>query len=427
MSCSTSFFNKAALLAFLLTAALCGCGGQRGEIIIFVPQPDASEQDIAASGQKTEPSLHRGMLIAVLPVENLSGTSAPLENIVDSVTFALVKNGFRVVNKTVLEQFRKKHRMRYTGGLNASLSEAMLRELGADAVLITSLEAYQEEDPPQISLIARLVSCGPRPEIIWIDSIGLSGDEAPGLLDLHLITSAGQLLRNGVARLTDSLAAGFSKETGRPVRREPATMPQAGRSGRLFGLWPNRSYQPHDYFRSPLLDAAREYSIAVIPMLDLASRKDSGIIAQLHFVRELFNQTDFQVVEPGLVREELLRIRAIMPYGPSLAETDLITGKELLGVDLVLAGKVFDYQNTSSNPKADISVQVIEKNSRRIVFGARTFSTGLDNVYFYDYGREYTAHNLLREMARVTVQLLTTPAGGEEAVSAIFRQRVVRK
>jgi hypothetical protein len=76
----------------------------------------------------------------------------------------------------------------------------------------------------------------------------------------------------------------------------------------------------------------------------------------------------------------------------------------------VFAGKVFDYQNTSVNPKVDYSVQVIEKTTRRVVFGTRTFNTGLDRVFFYDFGRVYTAHNLLREMSRVTVQLLTFPA-----------------
>ena len=158
---------------------------------------------------------------------------------------------------------------------------------------------------------------------------------------------------------------------------------------------------PYDYFRSPIFDPGRKYTVAVLPMLDLTAGKNAGIIAQLHYVRELYNWTDFKVLEPGLVREGLLRIRAIMPQGPSLAETDIVTGKEFLEVDLVLSGRVFDYQNTSRNPKVDFSVQAIEKKSRRVVFGIRTFSTGLDGVYFYDFGREYTAHNLLREMSRV--------------------------
>lgn len=419
MSCSTSCFNKAVLLvAFLLSANLWGCARSQTELIVFVPQSKETEQHEETAGPKAAPLLHRGMLIAVLPIENLSDTGAPLEDIGNSFNLELEKSGFRVVNKDTIEQFRKKHRMRYIGGVSSVLSEAMLQELGADAVLFTSLEAYQEADPPQISLIARLVSCGPRPEIIWIDSIGLSGDEAPGLLDLNLVRSHLELMRKAVDRLTDSLIASIDREIPDDDRSFPSFPDswKAAGPGTLTspGYRMNRKYLPYDYFRSPLIDPAGKYSIAVIPMLDLAVRKNAGIISQLHFVRELFNLTEFKVLEPGLVREELLRIRAIMPQGPSLAETDLITGQNSLGVDLVLSGKVFDYQNTSNNPKVDFSVQIIEKNSRKVVFGARIFNTGMDRVFFYDFGREYTAHNLLKEMSRITVQLLTAPYRTEE-------------
>lgn len=412
MNCSTSFLNKAAfLVALFLSASLWGCTRQQEQLIIFVPQPYETEQSGETVGPEGALPPHRGMRIAVLPVENLSDTSAPLQNIGNALIFELEKSGFRVVNKNTLEQFRKKHRMRYIGGVSSALAEAMSKELRAEAVLITSLEAYQEADPPQISLIARLVSCGPQPEIIWTDSIGLSGDESPGLLDLKLIRSHRELLRKAAGKLNGSLVTIFNQETqGGTLRHPTKPLPAKSKSDVLsLNYWLNKKYLPYDYFRSPLIEPGKKYSIAVIPMLDLATRKNSGIIAQLHFVRELFNLTDFKVIEPGLVREELLKIRAIMPYGPSLAETDLITGKELLGVDLVLSGKVFDYQNMSNDPKVDFSVQVIEKNSRMIVFGARAFNTGQDRVYFYNLGREYTAHNLLMNMSRVAVQLLIAP------------------
>jgi hypothetical protein len=222
-------------------------------------------------------------------------------------------------------------------------------------------------------------------------------------------------MRRAVGDLSDALAASVSRD---PVDGDPpgsaTTHRQTVGANTFFspGSWWNRKYLPYDYFRSPLFDPDRDYSIAVLPLLDPDGRKNAGIIAQLHYVRELVNMTEFQVLEPGLVREELLRIRAVMPLGPSLAETDLLTSSNYLGVDLVLSGKVFDYQNTSSNPKVSLSMQVIEKTSRKVVFGARTFNTGLDKVFFYNYGREYTAHNLLREMARVTVGLLVAPSRG---------------
>ena len=137
----------------------------------------------------------------------------------------------------------------------------------------------------------------------------------------------------------------------------------------------------------------------------------------LHYTRELHRIRNFKVIEPGVVRGELLRFRAIMREGPSLAVTDLITSPSSLGVDLVLFGRVFDYQDSGINPKVDYSIQVLEKQSRKVVFGARTFSNGDKGVYFFNLGRVYTAHNLAEEMTRTIVQLLSarkSPTGTED-------------
>jgi hypothetical protein len=411
MNCWTSFFNKATLLiVLLLLTGTWGCARYRTEITVFIPSPGETEKDMEAVERDEAAPLPGDILIAVLPVENLSATGAPLDEIEQSVRIRLVHSGFRVLDGAAFEQFRKRHRMRYIGGLNGVLGEALQRELGVDAVLITSLEAYREMDPPQISLIVRLVATGPNPEIIWIDSIGLSGDESRGLLDLKRIRDPGALLDKAVDALIDSMVAVVQAKHAREGGYFSfAEFWKTGGGGTATPSRLNRKYLPYDYFRSPLIDPEKEYAVAVLPMLDLAVRKQAGIIAQLHYVRELFNSTDFKILEPGVVRQGLLEIRAIMPVGPSLAETDLITSDRLLGADLVFAGKVFDYQNTSFNPKVDYSMQVIEKTSRRVVFGTRTFNTGLDRVFFYDFGRVYTAHNLLREMSKVTVQLLTAP------------------
>ncbi len=413
MSFSTSFFNKAVLLTAVLFAAnLWGCARNKTEGFAVLPEHGATPQKVATTGQPG-PAGIGDFLIAVLPVENLSGTNAPLEEIENYIGAGLVKKGFRVLDKNRLEQFRKKHRMRNTGGVNSTLSEALLEETGVDAVLITSLEAYQEAGPPLISLITRLVASGSRPEIIWMDSVGLSGDESPGFLDLKRIRKSSELIKKVVGVLTDSLAAGFVPGIpGGDGRNLSRPQPRSGRLGNLLspGQWFERQYMPYDYFRSPLVDPGSQYSIAVIPMLNLSPRKNAGVIAQLHYVRELVNMTDFDVFEPGMVREGLLKIRANMPQGPSLAETDLITGEYLLGADLVLTGRVFDYQGASREPKVDFSMQIIEKKSRQIVFGARAFRRGTDGVYFFDLGREYTAHNLLRKLSRATVRLLVNPS-----------------
>jgi len=425
MICSTSFSSKFSLLFFFIVASLWGCAAQDTDITGNMPTGDNEQQKAETELQGSMYSIGDDTLIAFLPLENLSGTKAPLKEMAGILRASLTGKGFHLLESDLLEKFRKKHRMRYTGGVSSTISQALQEEMGVDAILITSLEAYQERNPPQISLISRLVTSGSQPEIIWIDSVGLSGDESPGLLDLTLIKEPQPLLEKAVEELTGSLAGHFNAEALDGDTFFPAVPASwlASGPGTLTspGYRLNRKYLPYDYFRSQIIDPDRKYSIAVIPFLDLAVRKNAGNIVTLHYIRELFNLTNFKLIEPGLVREQLLRFRAIMPAGPSLAVADVITSEGSLGVDLVLSGRVFDYQNQSGNPKADYSVQVTEKNTREVVFGARTFSEGQKGVKFFNFGRVFTAHNLLEEMTRVTVQLLTNPSprweGEEEFIA----------
>ncbi|MDH3328092.1 MAG: hypothetical protein OEM01_02555 [Desulfobulbaceae bacterium] len=413
MICSTSFSSKFFLLFFFIIAALCSCAAPDRDSTGIMPTGAGEQQSAETVSQGSVPIIGDDLLIAFLPMENLSGTKAPLKDMETTFRTSLTGKGFRLLESDLLEQFRKKHRMRYTGGINANLSQALQEEMGVDAILITSLEAYNELNPSQISLISRLVTSGGQPEIIWMDSIGLSGDQSPGLLDLTLIREPQPLLEKAVEELAGSFAAHFNpKDQG-----SNSFFPSIPESWRASGPGTvtspyyrlNRKYLPYDHFRSKIVDPEREYSIAVIPLLNLAVRKNAGNIVMLHYVQELLKLGNFKVIEPGQVREQLLRIRAIMPDGPSLAVSDVLTAEGYLGVDLILSGRVFDYQNQSANPKVDYSVQVTEKNSRKVVFGARTFSEGREGVYFYNFGRVFTAHNLLEEMARTTLQLLNKP------------------
>jgi hypothetical protein len=99
-------------------------------------------------------------------------------------------------------------------------------ETGAQAVFVTSLESFQEQGPPKISLICRIVTTGPSPEILWMKGIGLSGDQSPGLLGLGLVQDSEKLIDMAVEALLDDLdaflAGGFkSRSPASGVHHEP--------------------------------------------------------------------------------------------------------------------------------------------------------------------------------------------------------------
>ena len=349
------------------------------------------------------PPVRKSIRIAVLPVENLTGGRAPLRMIVDLVHSRFRERGFRLLDSEVLEEFMKTYRVRNTSGLNAPLSKAIKEETGAEAFLITSLEAYQERDPPIVSLISRLVLSGDRPEILWMDGVGSSGYGYPGLLGLGLVEDPETLLERAVHCLAGSLERSLSG-AGDTTRAGSANAYHGcGPRADLIALSPQREgrrrFRPQAFFLSPGFDSGRSHRVAIIPFLNLSDRNNAGKIVALHFVKHLIHGDTFAVVDPGLLREQLLKYRMVMQAGPSLANVDLISSKDAAGVDLVFSGTVFDYQDSFGVPKVNFSVKVIEADSRKTIWSSRSHNTGGDGVYFFDVGRVHTAHHLASEMA----------------------------
>ena len=189
MTLLTSFISRILLpVSFFGMALSSGCAHYKGTV-----SPEQS------------PSVTGPMRIVVLPVENLSGKEAPLDDLRKAIVDRMAANGLSVLGDEAGEEFMTRHRMRYTGGLDASMAKAFRDEERTDAVLIVSLEFYLESDNPKISLISRLVSTGDTPTIIWMKSVAIAGNDSPGLLGLGLITDPLKLRARAIETLAASL------------------------------------------------------------------------------------------------------------------------------------------------------------------------------------------------------------------------------
>lgn len=325
--------------------------------------------------------LGAGNRVAVLPVMNASGSSAPLEEIRGLLIEGLKERGFVVLEDDALDAFMERHRMRDTGGIDGSIAKALRDETGTNAVLITMLELYDDESPPKIALTSRLVETRETPVIDWMDSIALTGDEYPGLLGLGLIDDPKRLDRRALGYLMDSL---------------PATLSGERRDGGTPG-----KYRPKVAYHSGILDPAGRYSVAVLPFHDQSGRKHAGEILALHFVGELTRLGRYDVIEPGVIRRELLNFRIIMEDGVSLDDADVILAG--LNADLLVTGKVIDYRDVQGAwgaPVVDFSALMIEKKSREVVWASKSYNTGSDGVYFFNWRRAFTAGAMASEMVR---------------------------
>lgn len=332
----------------------------------------------SAPGQKP-PGKHT---IAVLPVENLSGKPAPLKEIRQKLISSL-KNQL-VPEEEALNDFMAKHRLRYTGGIDTTISKALKEELGADSVLITSLELYDQDYPPKIALISRLVATGEAPVILWMDSTGMAGDDSPGILGMGLIKDPHALAGSAVSRLANSINKYLS-----------------GVMETSYDIKTKKKFSPRFYYRSPLLDPGERYTLAVAPFFNESPRRNAETFVMLHFVKEIYRLKNFSVIEPGVLRQSLLEHRFIMEEGISLAQTDDIFSS--LDVDLVLSGKVLDYEDyrgPEGKPKVDFSLIIVERNTREVIWSSKSYAEGDKEVILFNLGKINTAHALASEMVK---------------------------
>jgi hypothetical protein len=265
-------------------------------------------------------------LVAVLPVENLSGRPAPLKQIRQLLTEGLKSRGVGILPEADLQKFMARHRMRFTGGIHNELSKALLQETGTKAVLITSVDYFTDIAPPKLAFSTRLVSTGEEPGVLWMNSLGMAGDDHPGILGLGLIVDPGEILRKGVENSLDSLRLSLTGESPKVSIRE-MRVPGIAR-------WKKAKFQPKHFYRSPGIGIGKggTLTVAVIPFLNHSTRKYAGEVMALHFASRLAEVENLRVVEPGAVRQELLRHRIIMQDGLSIPQVDLLFA--MLGADL---------------------------------------------------------------------------------------------
>jgi TolB-like protein len=372
---SINFLDKARICLVTLVVCTFGC---------------TTANDFVAKVKDDSVVFEKKLRIAVMPFSNSSGTPAPIRDMRRLLLQGLQINGADLLEEKDLETFMINHRLRYVGGIDKTLAYNLRWETGAEAVLITTLELYSEEVPPKISLLSRLVSTGNSPTILWMDGVGLAGDDSIGFLELSLITDPQKLLRDAVRHLTLSLMRYLSFGDDKIERPE----------GKV-------RFWPLTYYRSPIVEPGASYKIAVMPFFDLSETRDAGAIIALHFVKQLRMIESFSVIEPGVVRRALLRYRIIQDDGLSIAQADILFSK--LNVDLILSGTILDYQDyrgRGGKPKVDFSAMLLEKKSREIVWACESQHQGDDGVFFFDWGKIRTAHkmaSLMVESALSTV------------------------
>lgn len=404
-SSRTRGLSTALALAAIASLAACRHAPPTPGLVATIPEPDPAAiagaatleapaaADPAALAAK-KPSKPPTPKIAVFPVQNASGGKAPIKLLTEALDSALMLRGVYVIPRADLDRVLAAHRLRFTGGVDPGMAKVLRQELGIEAVLVPTLEAYAADAPPKVALGARLVLATDRPMVLWADAVARSGDDSPGFLKRGLVGSASVLEDAVVKELSRRVASFIAKGS----RGEAC-----GGAGR---------FRPRHVYRARVLDDVGRRTVAVLPFVNETSRRSADDVVLGQTVAQLARSGSFDVLDPGVVREQLLRNRIVLSGGVSVDAAMALLS--VLDADLVVSGRVQRYDarsGTSGAPAVELSVYVIDRQLAELVWSSGSDGTGADGVFFFDAGRVHTTSNLSCRMVRGVVDRLVGRRG----------------
>lgn len=374
MSCSTSSSSSGRAAALALGLLAAACAGPRATAPA-APLP--------------------GKRVAVFPPADVATAgSAATRALLEPLEAALARRGLQVVGGEPVRAFMQRHRIRDPSLIDPDIAEAAHEELGVDGVLLTALEAYQAALPATFAMTMRLVTAANPPQLAWIEGVALNGEDSPGLFGLGRVTDVRVLQARALERLSGALAR-FLDGAGPAASRCPD----------------GSTYRPRSAYRADALDGPEPRTVAVLPFQLAGGGRGAGELLALAFLRQLAVEPRMRPIEPGRVREVLMRYRLVMKGGLSLDQARLVLAD--IDADLLLTGTVTEYAEggREGSPRVAFTAILLDRDKQEIVWESRSANTGSDGVWFFDAGRVRGAGELACRMVRNVARAIGEPAG----------------
>ena len=248
-------------------------------------------------------------VVALLPLSNVSGAveaSAPVEQ---AIRERLEKRGWTVAPAEEVERFLEEQRIRYLDSLPPATLQALREKVGAGAVVVGSILAYDDGSNPGVALAARMLDAEGR--VVWGDVAALTASETEGAFGFGKLTKADALVREVAGRLVSGV-------------------PKPGQT-RKPGLEAGFFARGAATYRSGAHPRGQVVRVCILPFtakVPAAAR----VLVELLTIR-LEATGEFDVVEPAEFREAMRAAK--------LASVASITSKELGALSEPLQTTVF--------------------------------------------------------------------------------------
>jgi TolB-like protein len=128
--------------------------------------------------------------------------------------------------------------------------------------------------------------------------------------------------------------------------------------------------------------------VALLPFENLSGRRAAGRVVVNVFISRLVQKSPYGVVEPGEVRDQLIRHR--VRYLEAMGMETMSKLGRAVGADYLLLGTVVDYREGIKGdfpPRVDVHIRVVDVEEARIVWAGKASMTGDDSLIALDFGK----------------------------------------
>jgi TolB-like protein len=308
--------------------------------------------------------------IAIIPFENLSGIRVASTEIMPLIEKTVSKKGYVILEKEALEKFLREERIRFLDSVPTPITQKLAGKFGLEAILTGTILSYVSGINPQVGLSARLIS--KEGDILWGQTIGITGEDLMGLLEIGRVEKIQDLTPIAVNQLLKT----FTLQKRSVHLKGQGGIKQALMSG------------PRVY-RSKMLDSKETFRIGVFPLDNWSTNRDAGRIFLNLLVLRLTNKELSKVTEPADVREMMIAegIR-------SFDELNLDQLKRLqmrLNTRLFVGGTIYRYSeglgaSGLTSPEVELNLIMIDAETGKILWSGNHFRKGQNYMTFFEFG-----------------------------------------
>lgn len=316
-----------------------------------------------ATAQQSDPEDGAGLNdVVVLPFANYSGRYDALKSVLPVFYEKLDSLGLRVMSHEDLRPILREHRVRVVGQISTEGMKILASETGARFAIVGSIDIFEPEQTLEIMISARLVDLQSE-KVLAAISVGKTVQETERVFGLGRA--------NEIEAVIDPVVEDFMTQLEPP----------------LHGAGP-----PHAAHHKCGL-------VAVVPLDDYSERRHGAEVLHNLLLSELVAH-DWEVVEPGIVRQILLDEQRTARGGVSLEVLSIL--REQLGVCLVVTGELEIFTQTASGvdvsvPRLGYGLRLIDAQSGRLLASIDRARDGSEGETLFTRGREYSMARLARE------------------------------